>query len=82
MCVKRSTDANKFAARVRSSESAHYTRRDKGSFDDSTYFLTVHAVDNFRRLGKSGSEFVDQLATGVVEGMESGNLHRKGVVVK
>ena len=38
------------------------------------------AAESFERLGKSGTEFVDQLVAGVVGGANGGNLRRKGVM--
>ena len=50
------------------------------SFDKRTYKLTTLTVERFRRLGKGGNKFVDQLATAVVGEADDGNLRRKGLV--
>ena len=42
------------------------------SFDERRHKLVILAVESFGRLGRDGSEFVDQLATRVVGGRDGG----------
>ena len=61
-------------------KSVHNAGAYKVSFDECSYQLTTLTVERSVRLGMSGTEFVHQLATISVRGVNSGNLRRKGVV--
>ena len=50
------------------------------SFDERSHRLASLAVESFGRLGVEGSEFIDQLAAGVVGGRGGGSMGRKAVV--
>ena len=49
------------------------------SFDEPSHKLVTVAVENYGRLGKEGSELIDQLAASIVGGTDGGSLSRKGV---
>ena len=49
------------------------------SFDERSYKLATLAVESFRRLGKEGSDLIDQVPAGVVGGTNGSSLFRKGV---
>ena len=49
------------------------------SFDEHSHKLITLAVESFGRLGKEGSEVIDQLAASIVGGTDGGSLCRKGV---
>ena len=46
----------------------HYARPGQVSLDERSYKLTTLAVESFGRLGKEGSELIDQVAASIVEG--------------
>ena len=49
------------------------------SFDERSHKLVNLAVESFGRLGKEGSELIDQLAASIVGGPDGGSLSRYGV---
>ena len=49
------------------------------SFDERSHTLVTLAVESFGRLGREGSEFIDQLATSVVGGRDGGAMAKKGI---
>ena len=49
------------------------------SSDERSYRLVTLAVESFGRLGREGSEFIDQLATSVVGGRDGGAMAKKGI---
>ena len=57
----------------------YYARVGQASFDERNHKLITLAVESFGRLGKEGSELIDQLAASVVGGTDGGSLSRKGV---
>ena len=57
----------------------HYARGGHVSIDERSHKLVTLAVESFERLGREGSEFVDQLATSVVGGRDGGAMARKGI---
>ena len=67
--------ASKCKARKRS----HYARSGQVSFDERSYKLATLAVEIFRRLGKEGSDPIDQIASIIVGGTDGSSLARKGV---
>ena len=67
--------ASKSEARKRS----HYARPGQVSFDERSYKLATLAVESFGRLGKEGSDLIDQMAASIVEGTDGSSLARKGV---
>ena len=70
--------ASKCKARKRS----HYARSGQVSFDERSYKLATLAVEIFRRLGKEGSDPIDQIASIIVGGTDGSSLARKGVCKK
>ncbi len=61
-------------------KSAHYASPGHVSFDERSFKLVPLAVESFGRLGVSGYELVDQLATSMVGGSGGGDVTQKGVV--
>ena len=57
----------------------HYARPGQVSFDERSYKLATLAVESFGRLGKEGSELIDQVAASIVGGTDASSLARKGV---
>ena len=49
------------------------------SFEQRSHKLVTLAVESFGRLGREGSEFIDQLATSVVGGRDRGAMAKKGI---
>ena len=49
------------------------------SFDERSHKLVILAVESFGRLGREGSELIDQLATSVVGGRDGGAMAKKGI---
>ena len=57
----------------------HYARPGQVSFDERSYKLATLAVESFGRLGKEGSDLIDQVVTGIVGGTDGSSLSQKGV---
>ena len=57
----------------------HYARSRHLSLDERSNTLATITVDRFRRLGREGSEFIDQLATSVVAGRHGGAMAMKDI---
>ena len=57
----------------------HYARPGQVSFNERSYKLATLAVESFGRLGKEGSDLIDQVAASIVGGMDASSLRRKGV---
>ena len=57
----------------------HYARVGHVSFDERSHELVTLAVESFRRLGREGSKFIDQLATSVVGGRDGRAMAKKGI---
>ena len=57
----------------------HYARPGQVSFDERSYKLVALAVENFGRLGKEGSDLIDQVAANIVGGTDASSRARKGV---
>ena len=55
----------------------HYARVRQVSFDERSHKLVTLVVESFRRLGKGGSQLIDQLAASIVGGTDTGSLSRK-----
>ena len=55
----------------------HYARVGHLSFDKRSHKLVTLAVESFGRLGREGSEFIDQLATSVVGGRDGRAMAKK-----
>ena len=49
------------------------------SFDERSYKLATFAVESFERLGKAGSDLIDQIAASLVGGADGSSLARKCV---
>ena len=62
------------ASSAEASKSVHDARTGQLPFDNCWNILSTLAMESFGRLGKTGSELVDQLSTINVEGADSGNL--------
>ena len=58
---------------------SHYARPVHASFDELSYKLASLAVERFGRLGKEGSDLIDQMAANIVRGTDGSYLARKGV---
>ena len=56
-----------------------YARPGQVSFDERSYKLATLAVESFGRLGKEGSDLIDQVAASIVGGTDASSLARKGV---
>ena len=56
----------------------HYARARQVSFDERSHKLVTLAVESFGRLGKEGSELIDELAASIIGGSGGGSLSRKG----
>ena len=65
--------ASKSEARKRS----HYARPGQVSFDERSYKLATLAVETFGRLGKEGSDLIDQVAASNVRGTDGASLRSK-----
>ena len=57
----------------------HYARPGQVSFDERNYKLVTLAAESFGRLGKEGSDLIDQMAASIVGGTDGSSLGRKGV---
>ena len=57
----------------------HYARPGQMAFDERSYNLATLAVESFGRLGKEGSDMIDQVAASTVGGTDASSLARKGV---
>ena len=66
--------ASKSEAHTRS----HYARPGQVSLDERSYKLAT-LVESFGRLGKEGSDLIDQMAASIVGGTDGSSLSRKGV---
>ena len=64
-----------FRARKRN----RYARPGQVSFDERSYKLATLAVESSERLGKEGSDLIDQVAASIVGGTDASSLARKGV---
>ena len=49
------------------------------SFEQRSHKLVTLAVESFGRLGREGSEFIDQLATSMVGGRDGGAMAKKDI---
>ena len=49
------------------------------SFDERSYKLTTLAVESFGRLGKEGSDLIDQVAASIVGGTDGTSLAREDI---
>ena len=58
---------------------SHYARPGQVSLDERSYKLATLAVESFGRLGKEGSDLIDQVAESIVGGTDGSSLARKGV---
>ena len=66
----RSVDADGTAvSRAEARKSAHYAPPDEVSFDERRNKVIILAIESVGRIGKSGTEFVDQLPTSIVGGV-------------
>ena len=59
-----------------------YARPGQVFFDERSYKLTTLAVERFGRLGKEGSDLIDQVAASIVEATDASSLARKGVCTR
>ena len=57
----------------------HYARPEQVSFDERSYKLATLAVESFGRLGKKGSDLIDQVVASIVGGTDASSRARKGV---
>ena len=57
----------------------HYARVGHVPFVECSHKLVTLEVESFGRLGREGSEFIDQLATSVVGGRNGGAIAKKSI---
>ena len=57
----------------------HFTRPGQVLFDDRSYKLATLEVESFGRLGKEGSDLIDQVAASIVGRTDASSLARKRV---
>ena len=57
----------------------HYAHSGQVSFDECSYKLATLAVESFGRLGKEGSDLIDQAAASIVGGTDASSLAQQGV---
>ena len=57
----------------------HYARDGHVSFDERSHKIVTLTVESFGRLGREGSELIDQLAKSVVGGRDGGAIAKKGI---
>ena len=57
----------------------HYARPGQVSFGERSYKLATLAVESFGRLGKEGSDLIDQVAESIAGGTDASSLGWKGV---
>ena len=79
---RRAVSANRDGLATSKSEArkrTHYARPGQVSFDERSYKLATLAVESFGRLGKEGSDLIDQVAASMVGGTDGSSLARKGV---
>ena len=75
-----SADRNGLAASTSEARNRnHYGCPGQASFDERSYKLATLAVERFGRLGKEGSDVIDQVAASIVEGTDASSRVRKGV---
>ena len=67
------------ASKSEARKHSHYARPRQVSFDERSYKLATLAVKSFGRLGKEGSDLIDQMAASIVGGTDGSSLGRKGV---
>ena len=69
------------SGQVDSTSEAHnlYARPGQVSFDECSYKLATPAVESFGRLGKKGSDLIDQVVASMVGGTDGPSPSRKGV---
>ena len=82
---RRAVSANRDGLATSKSEArkrTHYARPGQVSFDERSYKLATLAVESFGRLGKEGSDLIDQVAASMVGGTDGSSLARKGALVK
>ena len=65
--------------RLRREKRNHYPRVRHVSFDELSHKPVTLVVESFGRLGREGSEFIDQLATSIVRGRDGGAMAKKGI---
>ena len=56
---------------------SHYARPGEVSFDERSNKLATLAVESFERLGKEGSDLIDQMAASIVGRTDGSSLARK-----
>ena len=56
---------------------SHYARPGQASFDERSYKLATLAVESFGRLGKEGSDLIDQVAASVAGGTDGSSFLAK-----
>ena len=67
--------ASKSEARKRT----HYARPGHVSFDERSYKVATVAVESVGRLGKEGSDLIDQVAASMVGGTDGSSLATEGI---
>ena len=67
------------ASKSEAPKRSHYAQPGQVSFDERRHKLATLAVESFGRLGKEGSDLIDQMAASIVEGTDGSSLARKGV---
>ena len=67
------------ASKSEAPKRSHYAQPGQVSFDERRHKLATLAVESFGRLGKEGSDLIDQMAASIVGGTDASSLARKGV---
>ena len=57
----------------------HYARPGQVSFDERNYKLATLEVESFGRLGKKGSDLIDQVTASIVGATDASSLAWKGM---
>lgn len=68
------------SATIEARERVRYAHPREAPFDERSLKHVTLAVGSFGRLGESGAELVDEIATSIVGGPDGGRIRRKGVV--
>ena len=73
-----SADRNESSASISEARKRnHYARPGQVPFDERSYKLATFAVEVFGRLGKEGSDLIDQVTASIVGGTDASSLAAK-----
>ena len=77
---KRTDSADRYGSAASTSEARkhyHYARPGQVSFDERSCKLATLAMESFGRLGKKGSDQIDQVAASIVRKTDKSSLWQK-----